>query len=96
MTPIVEGDPLCIGQTGYTMEEGLAVLNGTRRVETPDSQLDLSCVHRGPFLEIGACDQCGEKGQPFEVFACTVHGRCSFRRKHRKVKSCAACEERGS
>ena len=74
---------------GYTPEEGAAILLGEVATEASGE-----CVHRGPWLETMKCDLCGMKGQPFDVFACAVHGRCSLRRRHSKVKSCLACAER--
>lgn len=58
--------------------------------------VDLACPHRSlkPIRE-GRCDQCGyEKGQPFEIFACDLHGECSLHKRHSAVKGCAACEDR--
>lgn len=61
----------------------------------PNGQpVDMSCAHRGERLRIGECDLCGIKGQPFDVMSCAVHGECSHTRKHSKVKSCIACDER--
>ncbi len=38
------------------------------------------CVHRGTVLEKATCNACGMKAQPFEVFACELHGKCMVRR----------------
>lgn len=52
------------------------------------------CVHRGPEpIRIGTCNQCGMKGQPFNVYPCSVHGECSIRFYDRKVKPCLTCAE---
>ena len=61
----------------------------------PSRALDLSCKHRTEQpIEIGKCDLCGgEKGQPFEIFGCALHGKCSLHRKHSKVMGCASCED---
>lgn len=57
------------------------------------SSSDTSCPHRGAVLRVGACDLCGVRGQPFEVLSCAVHGECSLRRKHSKVKTCLTCKD---
>lgn len=53
------------------------------------------CIHRGPVIDTTReCNLCGgDKGKPFEVLACAVHGECSLTRKHSKVKSCLACTD---
>jgi hypothetical protein len=40
----------------------------------------IPCRHRGEVVERGTCNVCGSRGQPLEVFACAVHGRCMLRR----------------
>lgn len=52
------------------------------------------CSHRGPVpIRIGTCDQCGMKGQPFNVYPCGVHGECSIRFYSRKVRACLTCPD---
>ena len=51
------------------------------------------CIHRGEELETGTCDLCGLKGQSFQIYSCSIHGKCSLTRKHTKVKSCGACDD---
>lgn len=51
------------------------------------------CTHLGLATETHLCDLCSLKGQPFQVYACAIHGECSLTRKHSQVKSCAACAD---
>lgn len=85
-------DEYGLGFTGYTREEAKAMLRGDSVPEPPPT--DFSCVHRGAMIEIGKCDVCSMKGQPFEILACAVHGRCSIGGRNRKVRSCLRCEDR--
>lgn len=52
-----------------------------------------ACRHRGEQLRTDRCDLCGLRGQPFDVFACGLHGECSLTRRHSKIRSCAACPD---
>lgn len=65
-----------------------------RRNRTPYVEPTFDCVHRGAFLEVAVCNVCSLKGQPFDKFACAIHGACSVTRKHTKVKACVSCEDR--
>lgn len=99
MSEPLEGDPFGIGLTGYTREEGEAILRGEPvggvRLPEPDvAPRDFSCANRLDFIETGTCNLCGIKGQPFQIFGCTIHGKCSIHRKNTLVKSCKSCEER--
>ena len=54
------------------------------------------CVHRGTVLERGTCNSCGQRGQPFDVFACALHGKCMvrrFRNDRPDLKVCANCDD---
>jgi hypothetical protein len=54
------------------------------------------CVHRGDIIETGVCNVCGMKGQPFEIHACELHGRCMQRRYRNDrpaIKVCMQCED---
>jgi hypothetical protein len=52
------------------------------------------CSHRGAEpIRIGTCDQCGMKGQPFQVYPCGLHGECSIRFYNRKVRACLTCPD---
>lgn len=86
---ILEGDPFQIGFSGYTREQGEAILAGCTPTEIPAMP---TCAHRGKLLEIRRCDLCGLKDQPFEVFACAKFGECSQLKRHSKVTCCSACE----
>lgn len=91
MREILDGDPFGIGLTGYTREEGEAILRGDA-IPQP-SIAEWPCIHRGEVVELGACNVCGLRGQPFEIFACSVHGRCSIGYRHTAVKSCFRCDD---
>ena len=94
MNKWLEGDPLAIGLNGYWEEDGLAMLAGAAATSgAVEHFFDSPCRYRGQLVRIGTCDQCAERGQPFEVLACSVHGECSLSRKNRKVKSCLSCDE---
>lgn len=55
----------------------------------------LPCTHRqSSVARIGTCDLCSLKGQPFDVYACDLHGECSLSRKHSKMRSCVNCNDR--
>ena len=92
MSDHLETDIFGLGFIGYTREEGEAMLRGETIAEPSPGWC--SCQHRGDKLRVGTCDLCGIRGQPFEVFACSLHGECSLRRKHSKVKACASCHDR--
>jgi hypothetical protein len=62
----------------------------------PDPRFTTPCVHRGAVLERSVCNACGMKGQPFEVFACALHGACMakrYRNDRPDLKVCTLCEE---
>lgn len=80
-------------------ERGEGPNQRAKQVVQPDEAQDVSandipCQFRGQLLKIGSCDLCGIKGQPFEIIACEQHGECSLTRRHSKVRSCLACEDR--
>jgi hypothetical protein len=49
------------------------------------------CIHRGAVLEADVCNVCGMKGQPFDVFACELHGKCMVRRFRNDRPELAVC-----
>jgi len=54
------------------------------------------CAHRGEVIERGVCNVCGMKGQPFEIHACDLHGRCMekrYRNDRPGIKVCLQCED---
>jgi len=55
---------------------------------------DLSCVHRGEIIRVQGCDLCGLKGVETKVYTCGVHAECTDNKSIRKIRSCAACEDR--
>lgn len=59
-----------------------------------------ACDHRSLLpIRIDKCDVCSgqfPKGTPFDVYACDLHGECSFAYRKRKVKTCSACLDRES
>ncbi len=58
---------------------------------------DMPCPHRGAQIENPrVCDQCGQRGQPFDLFACTKHDSCSLTLKHSAVANCLRCPTRVS
>jgi hypothetical protein len=62
----------------------------------PDPRFTTACAHRGEILERGVCNSCGHVGQPFDVFACELHGRCMVRRYRNdrpELKVCANCDD---
>jgi hypothetical protein len=62
----------------------------------PDLRLTTPCEHRGAVLEVGVCNACGMKGQPFDVFACDLHGQCMVRRYRNDrpdLKVCFNCDD---
>jgi glycosyltransferase involved in cell wall biosynthesis len=64
----------------------------------PQSEMtaeDLPCPHRRDKLPAqGTCNTCGQVGQPFNVFGCTVNGQCSLTRKRHDVANCLQCPTR--
>ena len=64
----------------------------------PVAPEDFPCLHRLAILDqTRLCNLCGlEKGKPFEVFGCSLHGECSVGRKHSKVRNCVACSDRAA
>lgn len=83
------------GRTVRTMADRvMAVCNSDAPLHDRKPE-DFPCPHRGAFLEVMTCNLCGgEKGRPFDAFACGLHERCSIGRKHSEVRNCIACEER--
>jgi len=68
--------------------------NGTHPALPAMAHRNPTCIHRLPIIEVGTCDLCGAgKGNPFEVLGCSIHGQCSFDKKHSKIKSCSTCME---
>ncbi len=64
-----------------------------RAISAPE--LLFPCSRRGEQLRMAECDMCcGERGQLFPVLACAVDGECSVLKRRRRLKSCAACQER--
>jgi hypothetical protein len=54
------------------------------------------CVHRREVVEKGVCNVCGMKGQPFEIHACELHGRCMtkrYRNDRPSLKVCLLCDD---
>jgi hypothetical protein len=61
----------------------------------PTLEIVGECVHRGASLGTRKCDMCGaDRGKPFEVFECAVHGECTYGRRIKKVHPCIGCNER--
>jgi hypothetical protein len=61
-----------------------------------DPRFTAPCAHRGDVLERAVCNACGMKGQPFDVFACAIHGRCMVRRYRNdraEIAVCVNCDE---
>jgi hypothetical protein len=52
----------------------------TAAAPQPDPRFTTPCVQRGVVMEKATCNACGMKGQPFDVFACELHGKCMVRR----------------
>jgi hypothetical protein len=50
-----------------------------------------ACVHRGPTIADDTCNVCGFRGQPFEVYACALHGRCMVKRYRNDRPDLAVC-----
>ncbi len=83
---------ICRGETELPLFGEGNTVEAFRRLWS--GQLPVKCVHRGEVIRVGKCDLCGfDKGHPFDVLACALHGECSLLRKHSKVKGCAACED---
>jgi hypothetical protein len=70
--------------------------------QTPEARLGLilvdgvACLHRGDIVETGTCNVCGMRGQPFDVFACELHGKCMvrrFRNDRPELKVCVLCDD---
>jgi hypothetical protein len=75
--------------------EAQAAPRAERREPKPDLKpADFPCVHRLAFIEIGKCDVCGLRGQPFDIFGCVLHERCSVGRKRKDTRNCVACDDR--
>lgn len=51
------------------------------------------CIHRGDLRGVMACNLCGSRGQEFELWGCDIHAVCSDHKKHRGIRSCAACAD---
>lgn len=60
------------------------------------SQQMVPCAHRGEQTRVGSCDLCGNKGQPFAVFVCDLHGECSLGRSHSRLRPCLTCRDLSS
>lgn len=96
-------DAFGMGIIGYSVAEaheifrrsGLEIPSGVPEQETSavTGTPRHNCAHRGLYIDTGSCDLCGIRGQPFEILACAIHGRCSLNRQHSQVKSCAACDD---
>jgi hypothetical protein len=58
--------------------------------------VDLTCQHRGEKIREGVGDLCGRRGEPFDVFACELHGECVLTRFCRRQTEvcCLTCEDR--
>lgn len=83
-------DPLELGFSGYTEEEGRAILLGAALAGPTTA--DFPCVHRGEKIRDGSCNLCGIRGQPFEVLSCSIYGECSIGKRHSNVRACIGCE----
>jgi len=60
------------------------------------SPFNSTCVHRGEVLERGLCNACGMKGQPFDILACELHGKCMgqrYRNDRPDLKVCVLCDD---
>lgn len=55
---------------------------------------DLPCHYRGGEIEVGSCDMCGSRGQPFKVYECGVFKKCSVQKKHSQITACVGCPKR--
>jgi ribosomal protein L32 len=67
-----------------SMKTALSVIHGIR------------CAHQGDKIADGVCNVCGMKGQPFDVYACALHGQCMtrrFRNDRPDLKVCANCDD---
>jgi hypothetical protein len=66
---------------------------GTNSLPIPPTN---RCIHRGDVIETGVCNVCGMKGQPFEIRACELHGRCMERRYRNDrpgIQVCMQCKD---
>lgn len=54
----------------------------------------LPCPHRGEPTGEGKCDVCGERGQPFQKYACAIKDECSLIPRRAGVPDCFKCEIR--
>jgi hypothetical protein len=64
--------------------------------QRPDPRFTTPCAHRGEVLERSTCTACGMRGQPFDVFACELHGKCMvrrFRNDRPELKVCVNCDD---
>jgi len=53
-----------------------------------------SCLNRGKNpVRVGTCNLCGLRGQPFDIYPCSIHGECSIRYYDRKIHPCIGCED---
>jgi hypothetical protein len=54
------------------------------------------CRHRGDVVETSVCNTCGRHGQPFEIFACPLHGACQairYRTDRPELQVCGHCAD---
>jgi glycosyltransferase involved in cell wall biosynthesis len=71
--------------------------NGNLIPQADITAADMPCPHRGEQIENPrVCDTCGQRGQPFDLFACATHGTCSMTLKHTAVANCLRCPTRFS
>jgi hypothetical protein len=78
--------------------ESFAVPVQARTPQETEPDLPMwDCIYRGrAVLEEGKCNTCGMKGQPFNIYQCDVHGKCSLRQYRTNDKSihiCVTCEQ---
>lgn len=84
---------------GPYFDQILAEATAAHRTLKPQPATGGPCSYRSEQpTRIDVCDQCGEKGQPLEVFQCShpQHaGDCSLQKKRGNVRSCGVCQSLG-
>jgi hypothetical protein len=86
---------VAIGTCGICPYRNLPDREGVEQPK-PDPRFTTPCAHRGEIIERAVCNVCGMKGQPFDVFACELHGKCMvrrFRNDRLELKVCVLCDD---
>lgn len=51
------------------------------------------CVHLGDQTRLEQCPTCGNKSVKVKVFACALHGECTYEKKVGELAVCRGCPD---